>query len=123
MFKLMIFIKRRPDLTLAQFKHHYETAHVPLSLNNLPLMRKHARNYIRPAKGEGEPPFDCVTECWFEDKAAAKATAELIANTLKPLIAADEARFMDRGSITTRIVEEHITTREAWEAARPKADQ
>lgn len=118
MFKLMIFIKRRPDLTLEQFREHYETAHVPLSLDNLPLMLRHARNYIRPAKGEAEPPFDCVTECWFEDKAAAKATAELIASKLRPLIEADEARFMDRGSITHRIVEEHVTERADWDAAK-----
>ena len=35
MLKVMIFIKRRSDLTMEEFKHHYETVHVPLSLERV----------------------------------------------------------------------------------------
>jgi len=109
MIKVMFFIKRRSDLTLEAFKAHYETVHVPLSLEHLPLMRKHARNYVHRRKGAPEPEFDCVTECWFDDWDALKATSALIAAEKKELIAEDEARFMDRGSIRSMIVEEQVT--------------
>jgi uncharacterized protein (TIGR02118 family) len=110
MIKMMIFIKRRSGLTLEAFKAHYETVHVPLSFEHLPLMRKHARNYVRRRKGAPEPDFDCVTECWFDDWDALKATAALIAAEKRELIAEDEAKFMDRASIRSIIVEEQVAT-------------
>jgi len=110
MLKVMFFIKRRADLTLEQFREHYETVHVPLSFEHLPLMRRHARNYVHRRKGAPEPDYDCVTECWFDDWDALKATSALIATEKKDLIAADEARFMDRSSIRSIVVEEQVST-------------
>ena len=110
MVKVMIFIKRRADLSMEEFRRHYEEVHVPLSFEHLPLMRKHARNYVHRRKGAPEPDYDCVTECWFDDWDALKTTSALIATEKKELIAEDEARFMDRSSIRSIIVEEQVST-------------
>jgi len=111
MIKVMIFIKRRADLSLEAFREHYETVHVPLSLTHLPLMQKHARNYVirRPDEPEGD--YDVVTECWFESWETLKATAAVLAEK-RPIFQEDEERFMDRASIRSVTVDESVT----WQA-------
>jgi len=111
MIKVMIFIRRRSDLSVEAFREHYESVHVRLSFEHLPLMLRHARNYPAPLKGQAEPDYDCVTECWFEDWEAMKQTSALLAAEKRALITEDEARFMDRDSIRLRVVEEHVTER------------
>jgi hypothetical protein len=107
--KVVFFIRRRGDMTLEAFREHYERVHVKLSFDNLPLLRKHARNYVIRRKGQTEPDYDCITECWFDDWEALKQTSALIDARLRELIAEDEARFMDRESIRSIIVEEQVT--------------
>jgi uncharacterized protein (TIGR02118 family) len=109
MLKVIFFIRRRSDLTREQFKEHYETVHVPLSFAHLPLLRRHARNYVQTVRGQPAPDFDVVTECWFDDWDALKQTSALIAAEKRPLIEADEAKFMDRASIRSYITEEFVT--------------
>ena len=107
----MIFMRRRADLSVEAFRKHYEEAHVKLSFDHLPRMLRHVRNYPIPIKGQVEPDYDCVTECWFENWEAMRETAALIAAEKRELISEDEARFLDRASVRTRIVEEHVTER------------
>jgi len=106
--KVMIFIKRRADLTMEAFREHYETVHVPLSLTHLPLMRKHVRNYPIRRADEPEGDYDVITECWFESWDTLKATAAVLAEK-RPIFQEDEERFMDRASIRSVTVEESVT--------------
>ena len=70
MIKWIALIKRRPGLSRAEFREHYEEVYVPLALSLYPTIRKHVRNYIIPDDlhaGAVEPDLDCVTEVWFDD--------------------------------------------------------
>ncbi|PSN71308.1 hypothetical protein BS50DRAFT_280020 [Corynespora cassiicola Philippines] len=56
-YSIVLFVSRKPGLSIAQFRHHWEEIHVPLlkSLtgNSFPL--SHARNYVaRVEDGAGE---------------------------------------------------------------------
>jgi len=68
--KTVFLLKRKPGLSPAEFREHYEEVHAPLEISLLPNIRKSVRNYITknvmPASVE-EPDFDCITEIWFND--------------------------------------------------------
>jgi hypothetical protein len=96
--KVLVFIKKRPDLTAEQFRHHYETVHAPMIDVLLPFYATYRRNYIDGAvRGRGGATFDydVVTELEFataddyEGWLATLARPEVVAR-----IRADEANFL-----------------------------
>jgi uncharacterized protein (TIGR02118 family) len=107
MVKVIIFIKRRADLSMEAFRRHYEEVHVPLSFEHLPLMRKHARNYVWRRATDPEPEYDCVTECWFDSWEDMKATGAMLAGEKKEIIRQDEARFI--ASTRSIVAEESVS--------------
>lgn len=109
MIKVMLFVKRREGFTREQFRDRYEAGHVPLAIAELQHLRRYARNFVTPVRGLPEPDFDVVTEFWFDDWAAWKATSAFAmdAETGRTL-AEDEAVFMDRASMRFVVVEEHV---------------
>src|SRR3954470_8167565 len=82
LIKLIFMFKRKPGLTHEQFRHHYETSHVPLVHKYLShLFIDYRRNYVTGALGhsaqadrerptERDIGFDAITELWFADEAA-----------------------------------------------------
>ena len=74
--KLILFVKRKPGLTHEQFRAHYESTHAPLARRVLPWLDRYTRNFLTPFPGQPEPPYDCVTEFWFKDEAALRASIE-----------------------------------------------
>jgi uncharacterized protein (TIGR02118 family) len=103
MIKVMMFVRRRPDLTFEQFRQHYEGIHVPLAEQKLTYLRGYVRNYLEPREGV-EHPFDCVTELWFDDVAALQKQTAAMAND--STLSEDEPKFMDRPRIYSTMVEE-----------------
>ena len=71
MHKVMIFLKRRPDLSFADFKNWAENQHTKIAAK-LPGIRGYRMN-VPPAEAPGAP-YDAVSEIWF-DSAEARATA------------------------------------------------
>lgn len=99
MFKILIFLKRKPGLTLEAFRDYYENVHAKLALKHPGAMKRYIRRYVRPLPnmitGETEElDFDVVTECWFESKEAFAAGS--VPEDLRAEIAADEERVFDR---------------------------
>lgn len=99
MFKVLIFLKRKPGMTLEAFRDYYETVHAKLALKHPGGMKRYLRRYVRPfpnvITGEVEElDFDVVTECWFESKAA--FAANVLPADIREEIAADEERVFDR---------------------------
>ena len=69
MVKGIALLKRKPGLTPAEFREHYEEVHAPLALSLFPTIRKYVRNYITTSiidNGVEEPDFDCIAEHWFD---------------------------------------------------------
>ena len=118
MIKVMLFVKRKAGLIQEEFRDRYEAGHVPLAIAELQHLKRYVRNFVTPSRGLPEPDFDVVTEFWFEDWEAWKATTgyALGAETGKAL-AEDEAVFMDRSSMRFVVVEERVAEVEAVRGA------
>lgn len=117
MFKLVILGKRKPGMSLEAFKDYYENQHAPLTKRLYPQMKRYVRTYFEPVEHEvyegdkypsGEPPVDCITEVWFEDRAAFDGVlASMIANPdAAAELAEDEAKMFDVSTIWRLVSEE-----------------
>jgi hypothetical protein len=118
MIKQVVFLKRRPDLTMEQFMDYYETQHSKLAQRmgakpSLPNAQRYVRRYIRPEKNPltGEvihPGYDCIMEIWwntredFDSAMQGLANPEFLAARL-----ADERNLFASNSNPVCIVEEH----------------
>lgn len=78
MLKAVVLLRRKPGLTFEQFRHHYETNHVPLLRKALPAIGKYVRNYLdlnsvsggrqeEGAEAVPTPYFDVITEVRVEE--------------------------------------------------------
>lgn len=114
MFKMIMLIKRKPGMTLEEFKNYYETRHVKLAkemAKGTSPSRVYIRNYLTPVPGPwtrgGEPPFDCVTElCYEDEKHFRNHMASLTADKERVALSAnDELNFVDQSKTWTFIAE------------------
>lgn len=108
MLKLTILVKRRADLTHAQFDAHWRDRHGPLVrthqtvlrirryMQTAPLDNPAAQAAIQASRDSVAADFDGCAELWWdslEEAAAARATPEGL-QALQTLIE-DERRFVD----------------------------
>ena len=103
MLKVIGFLKRKPGMTVEDFRDYYESHHRVIGEKYL---RDHAVKYMRryltpfadPLSGnQAEQPCDVVMEIWYRDRAAYDAA---MANFVRPDVAAeiaeDEEKLFDR---------------------------
>jgi hypothetical protein len=125
MIKICVLVKRRPDLSRAQFIRYYEENHVKLITRLLPQLTGYRRNYIcfddpmtylgpflteNDSSQLAKPDFDVISEARFADRASFESfIAALQAPETARLIAEDEENFCDRPFTRVLVVEEHIT--------------
>jgi hypothetical protein len=117
MLKVMLFMKRKPGLSLEEFIEHYERVHVPLALTNARNLVHYERHYLRPGRfvpfGDElvEPDYDVITELWYDDEASFHAQQELLRRHPEVLddIVADEEQLFDRGKSRFAYVEDHVS--------------
>lgn len=101
MFKVMIFVARKPGMSRADFVKHYETVHAPMVLRFFPHMLEYRRNYVDLSEaivspGAVSPDCDSITEMWFEDRAGYdRMTAANDDPVIGPALAEDAGKFMD----------------------------
>lgn len=119
MIKVLLFVKRKEGLTREAFRERYEAGHVPLAIKELEHLRGYKRNFVVPVRGLPEPEdFDVVTEFYFDDWEAWKATSAYgLADTGRTL-AEDEAVFMDRATMRFVVVDERVADVAAVRAAQ-----
>ncbi len=102
--KILLFMKRRPGMTVEAFRDYYENHHAPLCAKYAKHLKRYIRRYIdaQPhpeTDTSGEPPFDVITELWFDDEASFKSTLAYITTTIMPdEIVEDERKLFDRTS-------------------------
>lgn len=107
MIKMVVLIKRRPDLTLEEFCAHYERKHAPLAAGAIPAdvaeaIKHYGQNHaVRIGRGTTDPPYDCVTEFEFDDLAGLKRWTDWYSSEEGKVLRDDEERFMD---ISRRVV-------------------
>lgn len=106
MQKVMVFVRRKAGTTPESFRAHYEGTHAPLVQANMTGLVRYVRNYPQAKPGEVAPPYDCVTELWFESAEALAASMIRIRNEEGKIIDADMDVFMDRTSMMSLPVDE-----------------
>ncbi len=100
--KVFIFLKRRPGMSVAEFRDHYEKKHRPLMDKYMAGMTLYRRNYLNPmahldSKEMVEAEYDVVTELHFESEAALDGLNWMVSKgQLPPEILEDEHRVFDR---------------------------
>lgn len=73
-YKVLLFPKRRPGMSVEAFRDYYENTHVKLGEKYSQGLLHYVRRYLDPV-GDEELPFDVITELWLKDRAAAEAIA------------------------------------------------
>jgi uncharacterized protein (TIGR02118 family) len=114
-YKILLFMKRRPGMSVEDFRDYYETRHAPLALTKPTRMSRYVRRYLdpqpHPETGSGELPYDVITELWFDDEASFRGTLDYITTSLMPDdIVADELNLFDRTSFRIATVVEREST-------------
>ena len=98
MVKFTILLRRKPQMSHADFVEHHRTVHAPLFMS-IPAVKAHVRRYVQqhalPVELPGLPPakYDGITELWFDEVggiAAVFGDAEYL-ERIRP----DEERFLD----------------------------
>lgn len=116
MFKVVALLKRRPGMSMDEFKQYYENVHLQLGAphlkgNAVQHMRRYLTPLPSPVSGEvAEADCDAIMEMWFESR-------EQFEQAMKPFqepelarqIVDDEANLFDRSKIRMFIAEEHVT--------------
>jgi uncharacterized protein (TIGR02118 family) len=112
-YKIILFMKRRPGMSVEAFREYYENSHAPLCESYMSGVSRYVRRYIDPQPHPetgpvDELPFDVITELWFEDEAVFRATLAYTTTTVMPdVIVEDERNLFDRTSFRIATVVEH----------------
>jgi len=111
-WKILLFMKRRPDISVEAFRDYYETRHAPLCEKYSTAVTRYIRRYVdpqpHPETGVWEdPPFDVITELWFDDEKLFKGTVGYITTAIMPdEVIEDEKNLFDRSSFRIATVVE-----------------
>lgn len=78
MIKQVVFLKKRPDISMEEFMDYYENQHSQLSKKlgakpALPNAQRYVRRYVTPEPNPltGEvihPGYDCIMEIWWNTR-------------------------------------------------------
>jgi uncharacterized protein (TIGR02118 family) len=87
---LTYLVKRRPDLSFADFSAHYREKHAPLARVHHPGIARYVQNFLPP----GEGLVDAISELWFRSEADAR-TRFYRDDESRRVIGEDVRRFID----------------------------
>lgn len=128
-YTVLLFLYRKPGLSLQAFKDHYEKNHMPLlmsfALGKAP--KTHTRHYIeRPNAGSANTStpatvlmgsqedfdYDSITQLDFEDAGAFQKyhAATIGSERVAAEITKDEEKFLDRGRTKVVVAGESLST-------------
>jgi uncharacterized protein (TIGR02118 family) len=111
-YKILLFMKRRPGMTVEAFRDYYENHHAPLCAKYASGVSRYVRRFLaphpNPETGEsGELPYDVITELWFEDEATFRGTVQYLSTSIMPdEVVEDEKRLFDRSRLRMATVVE-----------------
>lgn len=113
-FKILLLMNKRADISVEAFRDYYETHHAPLATKYSQGISRYIRRYIdrqpHPETGVTTDGPDVITELWFEDEGIYRGTLAYITTSLMPdNIIEDEKNLFDRASFRIATVVEHET--------------
>lgn len=103
--KSVEFVRRRPDLPVAEFQRYWREVHGPLAAR-IPVLRRYVQSHVRPSAyaAARAPAWDGVAITWFDSVEAMRqgaATLEYAATR------ADEPNFTS-GPLPVILTTEHV---------------
>src|SRR5215469_12393781 len=104
MVKGMFMIKRKPGLTVADFRKHWLEVHAPIAVAEMNIRRYVQCHTIDSVYNFCEPQWDGITHLWFDDAAAAERAMTAVAQS--SALTEDAAKFI--GQTVNLFVAEHI---------------
>lgn len=105
MVKAVSFFKRKAGMPVEEFQAYWLRTH-PAAVTRLLGVRRYVQSHTRFAGyRKGEPIYDGIAELWFEDT---KALHALRGTKEMEAVAADEAVFIDRGTMGLILTDEHV---------------
>lgn len=107
--KFIALLKRKADTSREAFIDHYESVHAPLIMRLSKGLEQYRRNFTVPVPGAPEPAFDSVTELWYRDMDAYKASLAVWASEDGKAIRSDEASFLDRQKTVSFLADECVS--------------
>lgn len=104
--KMMLFVNRRPDMDLDEFRRYWLEEHPPIGLK-IPGGQRYVQNHTwRAFYDSGQTPvYDGLSEIWFENTQAIK---EAVKTPEYALSVADAKNFMSTDSPPMIIVQEKV---------------
>lgn len=109
--KLIVLIKRRPDLTLEEFCTYYEHRHAPLFARSIPpevaaAITHYVQNHAVPLGTGSSAAYDCVTEIGFDDLEGMRRWTTWYLGDEGKVLREDEEHFMDPGQRVVIVTDE-----------------
>lgn len=104
MLKLVVVLKRRPDLAVEAFQDYWLNRHAAI-VKDLPGLRRYVQSHTLPSGYRKQPAADGIAELWFDDLSAVRA---LDGTEALALVLADEAKFIAADGQVTVITSEHV---------------
>src|SRR3984957_16300969 len=105
MVKAFNFFKRKPGLTVDDFRNYWLNEHAAI-IRAIPELRKYVASITLPsAYRNHEPLHDGISEVWFDDEAVIRATAD---SPPRRAAHADDAKFVDMSKAGSIIVDEIV---------------
>jgi EthD domain len=99
--KILALLKRRPDLSLAEFRKYYDESHRRLFETVTPPdirggITRYVQNHAAPRTDPGSAsPWDCITEMEFDDRDALRKWGRWYASADGRVLRDDEEKFID----------------------------
>jgi uncharacterized protein (TIGR02118 family) len=115
-FKALILLTRREDMTPADFAAWWLNEHRPLAAR-LPGLRRMVINIVEPDAGAAEPRVDGVSELWFDTRADFDAA---YATDLGRAVAEDSLAHV-RSRVRLFVSETEVGPASAADAETPRA--
>jgi hypothetical protein len=114
-WKILLLMKRKPGMSVADFRDYYENHHIPLCRPYMAGIARYFRRYLDPqpnaeSGANDELPYDVITEMWFDEEAVYKRTLDYITTSvMPPEVVEDEMKFFDRPTMRIATVVERET--------------
>ena len=119
----MGLFKRKPGLSMAQFKDYYENHHIKLFDEHVahPGVLRYARRYLEPFEGLASPlaisksgGYDVIMEVWYSDKEFFDSFKGQSNPDFSEIVKKDEENLFDRDSMVMFLSEDHESKDGPW---------
>ncbi len=103
MIKAFNFFKRKPGLSVADFRKYWLNEHAEI-IRAIPELRKYIASITLPSAYKNrEPLYDGISEAWFDDEATLRGAAD---SAPRRAASVDDAQFVDMSTTGSIIVDE-----------------